>query len=202
MKNLLILVSCLSVLEMTACSKGSKGGPGQGNQPTVRVSNVTQARQSQASTFRFYIDLSAAATQAVSVSYATSDGTAKAGADYTTANGSISIPAGQTEVFVDVPVSGDSLRQADQTFYLTLSNPVNSVLSPAAKATGTIVNADLLYLPTDTTGYSTPATYPGYTLAWSDEFNGSALNTHDWNYEQGGGGWGNNELENYTNRTQ
>lgn len=187
---------------MAACSKGSKGDPGQSNQPTVRVSNVTQARQSQASPFRFYIDLSAAATRVVSVSYATSDGTAKAGADYTATNGTISIPAGQTEVYVDVPVTGDSLRRADQAFYFTISNPDNAVLSPAAQATGTIINTDLLYLPTDTTGYTTPSTYPGYHLAWSDEFNGNALNTQDWNYEQGGGGWGNNELENYTNRAQ
>jgi beta-glucanase (GH16 family) len=79
---------------------------------------------------------------------------------------------------------------------------VNSVLG-TSKATATILNSDLLYLPTDTTGYSTPASYPGYTLAWSDEFNGRALNTQDWNYEQGNNnGWGNHELENYTNRTQ
>ena len=37
-------------------------------------------------------------------------------------------------------------------------------------------------------------------LIWSDEFNGSSLNTSKWNYETGGGGWGNNELQYYTNR--
>lgn len=37
-------------------------------------------------------------------------------------------------------------------------------------------------------------------LVWSDEFNGSSLNTSKWNYETGGGGWGNNELQYYTNR--
>jgi beta-glucanase (GH16 family) len=39
--------------------------------------------------------------------------------------------------------------------------------------------------------------YPGYHLVWRDEFNGKALNTKDWNYETGGKGWGNNELEYY-----
>lgn len=38
-----------------------------------------------------------------------------------------------------------------------------------------------------------------WNLVWSDEFNGSSVNTADWNYEVGGGGWGNNELEYYTN---
>jgi hypothetical protein len=44
---------------------------------------------------------------------------------------------------------------------------------------------------------------PGFsTLVWSDEFNGSSINTANWSFETGGGGWGNNELENYTNRTE
>ena len=36
-----------------------------------------------------------------------------------------------------------------------------------------------------------------YTLVWSDEFNGTSVNTADWNFETGGGGWGNNEKEYY-----
>ena len=40
------------------------------------------------------------------------------------------------------------------------------------------------------------------TLVWSDEFNGTSLSGSNWVYETGGGGWGNNELECYTNRTQ
>ncbi len=44
-----------------------------------------------------------------------------------------------------------------------------------------------------------------YALRWSDEFDGPAGSASDqtkWNYDTGGGGWGNNELETYTNRTQ
>ena len=43
----------------------------------------------------------------------------------------------------------------------------------------------------------------GFTLAWSDEFNGADGSTPDpskWTYDIGGGGWGNGELETYTNR--
>lgn len=48
-------------------------------------------------------------------------------------------------------------------------------------------------------GYSTPLSYPTYTLVWNDEFDGNALNIADWNYEIGTGnnGWGNNELQFY-----
>lgn len=44
---------------------------------------------------------------------------------------------------------------------------------------------------------------PGYvdsfTLSWADEFDGSTVNTSDWTFETGASGWGNNELQNYTN---
>ena len=49
-------------------------------------------------------------------------------------------------------------------------------------------------------GYESPESYDGYSLTWSDEFSGSAINTDDWGYDIGGSGWGNNELEFYTNR--
>ena len=44
-----------------------------------------------------------------------------------------------------------------------------------------------------------------YKLAWSDEFSGpdgASPDSSKWTYDVGGNGWGNNELEYYTNRTQ
>jgi beta-glucanase (GH16 family) len=55
------------------------------------------------------------------------------------------------------------------------------------------------------------AALPGWTLTWSDEFNagdGTQPDPSKWNYDLGDGtsagapGWGNNELESYTNSTQ
>ena len=55
--------------------------------------------------------------------------------------------------------------------------------------------------------YSPPPPPPatGYTLVWSDEFNGADGTSPDsskWTYDTGGKGWGNSELECYTNLTQ
>jgi len=49
------------------------------------------------------------------------------------------------------------------------------------------------------TGYTTPTSYSGYSLLWSDEFSGSTLNTTEWNYDIGTGdnGWGNDEEQYY-----
>ncbi|MDG0968316.1 MAG: family 16 glycosylhydrolase [Porticoccaceae bacterium] len=49
-------------------------------------------------------------------------------------------------------------------------------------------------------GYTSPQSYDGYSLVWSDEFSGTEINTDNWSLEVGGGGWGNNELQYYTNR--
>ena len=49
------------------------------------------------------------------------------------------------------------------------------------------------------------STPKNFTLVWSDEFNGpngSAPDPKKWTYDLGGGGWGNNELETYTNRRE
>ncbi|MCD7035304.1 family 16 glycosylhydrolase [Metabacillus sp. GX 13764] len=41
-----------------------------------------------------------------------------------------------------------------------------------------------------------------WRLLWQDEFDGSSINENKWNFVQGGGGYGNNELQNYTNRAK
>ncbi len=44
---------------------------------------------------------------------------------------------------------------------------------------------------------------PGFPrLVWSDEFSGSTINSANWGFDLGGGGWGNNELQNYTSRSE
>lgn len=43
------------------------------------------------------------------------------------------------------------------------------------------------------------ANYPeNMTLSWSDNFDGSSVNSNEWNFETGASGWGNQELQNYT----
>src|SRR5438309_4752780 len=43
----------------------------------------------------------------------------------------------------------------------------------------------------------TTASTTTYQLVWSDEFDGTTVNTNNWTFETGGGGWGNNEKEYY-----
>jgi len=62
-------------------------------------------------------------------------------------------------------------------------------------------SADRLPIPTA----PPPPSPAGWTLVWSDEFSGpdgSAPDPSKWTYDTGGKGWGNTELECYTNRLQ
>ena len=189
------------LLILSSCSKG--GGDNSvtppATLPVLTIVDVTKARDNKLTTnFRFFINIDKSSSSVITVNYATSAGTAVANNDYTTTSGTLSIAANQTLAYIDVPVRGDSLRQPDQTFFLQLSNPTNATIGGTGKATGTIQNNGTYY-PSDSAGFTSPLTYPGYSLVWSDEFNGSTINTNDWNFETGGGGWGNNELEFYTN---
>jgi len=199
--NLLVLLLSLSLL---SCKKSDKGTPAVDNQvPTIQLSDVTQLRKTSDVSVRFYVTVSSSNfTKPISIAYTTQEGTAKQGKDFIAANGTLTIQAGSSQAYVDVTVKGDSLRQNDLQFYLQFSNAQNALLG-ATKSTATILNGDNSYLPTSNDGYSTPDNYPGYSLAWTDEFNGSALDTKVWNTELGNNnGWGNHELEYYTGRPQ
>ncbi|HVK13319.1 MAG TPA: Calx-beta domain-containing protein [Gemmataceae bacterium] len=81
---------------------------------------------------------------AVSVNYATSDGTATAGADYTATSGTLSWAAGDsTPKTFTIPVLDDQLVEGTETVDLTLSGPTgNSVLGAQGTATLNIVDIE------------------------------------------------------------
>ena len=58
--------------------------------------------------------------------------------------------------------------------------------------------------PTSTTSTTVPQpdSSPPTSLVWSDEFNGSSINSSNWRYDIGGWGWGNGESQYYTDRQE
>ena len=72
-----------------------------------------------------------------SVSYATADGTATAGSDYTAKSGSVSLPAGCKCGTISIPILGDTITEGTETFTVNLSAPVNATIGDA-QAVGTI----------------------------------------------------------------
>ena len=91
-------------------------------------------------TLDFVVTLSRARHEATTVDYATSDGTATAGADYTADSGTLSFASGETGKTVSVDVLDDSHDEGSETLTFTLSNPVPAATAKLgdATATGTI----------------------------------------------------------------
>ncbi|MBP2302223.1 cellulase family glycosylhydrolase [Azospirillum picis] len=84
----------------------------------------------------FTVRLAKALTTATTIDYATEDGTAKAGSDYTAASGSLTFQPGETSKTISVHVTGDHATEGSENFLLHLSNG-NALLGTA---TGTILD--------------------------------------------------------------
>ena len=126
--------------------------------PTVSVTNATVAEgNSGAAALAFTVALSKASTCAVTVGYATANGTATAGSDYTAASGTLTFAPGVTSQKINVGVTGDAAVESDETFTVTLTAPSGATLATAA-ATGTITNDDVApALPTVSVASATVA---------------------------------------------
>lgn len=204
---IILAFSCLSLLPSCSATggDGKQDPPVEEKLPVLTIADATTIMTKTASSLRFYVSMDKVSDKVVSVDYGFSNGTAVSPKDFQGNGGTLSIPAKQLSASIEVILNGDAtdLRQPNLEFTVTLANPKNCTLG-AASAKGTLITEDGSYLPTDNTGYTTPTTYPGYTLVWQDEFSGSSLDLSTWNQEvgNGNGGWGNNELEYYTSSTK
>jgi uncharacterized protein YhjY with autotransporter beta-barrel domain len=126
--------------------------------PALSINDVTVS-EGNAGTVNavFTVTLGAASGQAVSVNYATADGTATQPADYTNTNGTLNFTPGQTTQTITVLLNGDIVPEANETFFVNLSGAVNATISDN-QGVGTITNDDV---PVTVN----PATLPNGTVA-------------------------------------
>ena len=136
--------------------------------PTVSVSDASAA---EGDAVAFAVSLSSASSQQATVEYATSDGTATSGTDFTTESGTLTFAANETTKTVSVATTDDSVDENDETFTLTLSNPANATLGDAT-ATGTINDNDVSTTPLTASFSDMPASHAGeeftFGLAFSE----------------------------------
>jgi sugar lactone lactonase YvrE len=110
------------------------------------TANVTRfAPASQAS---FVITLDSASSSQVSVNYATANGTAIAGTDYTQTSETQVFPAGVTSETVNVPITTVATSGPTKTFTLNLSNASGATIG-RGQATGSILNRQTKFFVVD-----------------------------------------------------
>jgi hypothetical protein len=174
--NLLTFGFILMLLVNCSCKKSLPIPVAQLNNSTFNV-----WEDASGGSISLPVSLSGTYDKPVTVEYSTADGTAIAGKDYTAvSSGTLTIQPGHKSVTLTLNVIQDTASKEDASFKVEFSNPVNCTLS-GTEFVVKIQNTDYA------------------NMVWSDEFNASPLDQTLWNYELGGGGWGNAELEIYTN---
>ena len=193
----------LLIFNFFACGdEGNGGGPVT---PTVvpEISVTGFEIREQEEDFDALVDvtLSQASEAAVSVNLETISKTATAGEDFEAVSTTVEFASGEIKQTISIPIIGDDNNEIEESFTILLSNPSNGTIR-FGEATGVIIDTDRAVY--DDEGYNTNDSQAGYELVWSDEFSGASLDESSWTYELGNGcdiglcGWGNNELQIYT----
>ena len=108
--------------------------------PSLSIADA-QVDEAADAMLEFTVSLSRAASETVTVDWATADGTATAGSDYTADSGTLTFAPDETSKTVAVAVLDDSHDEGNETLTVTLSNPSGAYLADG-EATGTIENSD------------------------------------------------------------
>jgi hypothetical protein len=121
---------------------GEEDGGGGGTGPGVTISDVSVVEGDKGSkNADFTVSLSASSTGTVTVNYATADGTAIAGSDYTAASGTLTFDPGQTSKTITVKVTGDRIDEPDETFTVNLNGASGATITDGT-GVGTIIDND------------------------------------------------------------
>lgn len=118
------------------------GAPDWALIPPVIAIDKPERVDETAGTVTFRIVLDAPLTTPISVNYTTLDGTAQAGADYTTKTGAATFQPQQTSVDVVVDLIDDAVPEGSERFALKLSNPTGGAKLTRAEAPGRITDDD------------------------------------------------------------
>ena len=116
----------------------------------------------------YTVTLSRSDTRVITVNYATANGTATAGSDYTSRTGTLTFNSGVTSQSINIPILNDSINEANETFTLTLTSPTNANLGTRTSVTTTI--SDTLTASVTTT---LPTNVENLTLTGTTTINGT-----------------------------
>ena len=143
-----------------------------GKLPQISVADASGV-EDDVGNLSFVVTLDAAGVGATTMDYATADGTATAGSDYTEMSGSLTFAQGDLQKTIAVPVLADSAAEDDESLTLTLSNAANGVLRDR-EAAGTIFDDDATLT---VVGQAVPEAHGSVEFTLTLEGGGSQLGT-------------------------
>jgi len=134
-------LTTLFLLVLAACGGGGGGGGSVSNTPgTIQLGNTTYD-VNEGAVVNILVTRSGGSFGAVSVDYATADGTAVAGADYPAMNGTLTYADGVSgNQTISIVITDDGAAELAEAFTVTLSNVSGANLGVRSSATVNIVN--------------------------------------------------------------
>lgn len=198
---------------LTACGDGNNGSTVDpitppADLPKVSIESASTSEGDEGeTTLTFNLTINGTYTEAIKVDYMTGDKSALAGIDYMPVSETLTINSPATSATIDIVVLADKLKEGIEEFVVQLTNPVNATISENT-GVGRIQNDDSTNPDVGEDGYTSPDNYNLWKIKWAEEFNEAAINTENWTFEIGNGcnqgicGWGNNELESYTDQEE
>ena len=97
--------------------------------PALSIHDATTAATKKAHPLYFQITLNHKYNKAVTVKFATANGSAKSPANYQAKSGTITFPAGATSEWVGITITGSTAKGANKTFFVTIYSPVNATVA-------------------------------------------------------------------------
>jgi len=184
-----------------ACSSEEEPTPMDNQPPLFSMESIIVDEGNQDKSIFLSMTLSKAWDSPVTLTLKTVDGTAVAGEDFVgIENKVIEFAVGSRQENLRIELLADEVWEEDEQFTVELVSITEASVNNNS-VTITIDNDDIQGQFNLPGGYSTPDNYEGMNLVWSDEFDGDELSLDNWTHEIGNGdwGWGNNELQYYTN---
>ena len=202
MKYIYLLVALLLIV---SCGDDGTGGPTgptvepMDDLPMLRISDMQALESTPRLTLR--LALNEVTIEPIEVSYELVGETAEPGVDFVGANATVTIESNTNSADIILELLDDEIKEVDETIMLRILSADGAEIVNA-EARIRVLDNDSAVLTEE--GYRTSEEQFGYNLSWQDEFDGGVIDENSYNFEMGDGcpnlcGWGNNELQIYTN---
>ncbi|MEM6343769.1 MAG: family 16 glycosylhydrolase [Bacteroidota bacterium] len=192
-----LLSSCLLLSMLLFACKG--------NEPDVIngfiIPSTILAENASAAEATLTINLNGTINEPITATYEIREGSAKFDTDLKAGSGDLTFEPDNATTSLPIELIDDDALEIGEEFEIIISYAGQQWVTKVSITD----NDEIEAIKKDADGFYTSATHTSMELVWSDEFDGSSLNESDWTYELGDGcdkglcGWGNNELQNYTN---
>ena len=148
----------------------------------LSVADATAGEEDD-STIDFVVTLNPASDESVTVDYATANGSANSGSDYTATSGTLTFNASETSKTIQVSIIDDTVVDNNETLTITLSNASGAEISDG-QATGAITDGDTESVPLTAAFQDLPDSHDGsatftFRVLFSENVGISYVNMRD-----------------------